>query len=413
MMDSSIAIHAEQVSKLFYINKSGSNYPTLRELFQSIFNAHAPSKKVKLWALKDVSFTINRQDRIAILGLNGAGKSTLLKILSRVLVPTEGRIRINGRVSSLLELGTGFHPDLSGRDNIYLNGSILGMSRQETRAVYEDILAFSEIEKFIDTPIKFYSSGMQARLGFAVAAYLNSDILIVDEVLSVGDFAFQQKCLKRMREICQSGKTIIFVSHGLETVKTLCNRGILLVGGQMRGIGNIDTIAEQYLQISKKQVVSKLSWQGSVGTDEFQVKSCAIQVANNSDKIEQHTPLILAVEFETFEKIEHLVVGAEIMNHNEHTIAASYHSLSDTSHATILEVGIHRMQLKFDFSLFTGGNYTIAFLASAENGVSLVHRDPKIQFFVDDGLEPISNQIRTAVPAGLACPQGWKWGLVG
>lgn len=412
-MDSSIAIRADHVSKLFYIAHGGSNYPTLREAFQSMFSSHLSSKKkVELWALKDVSFTVNRQDRIAIIGLNGAGKSTLLKILSRVLVPTEGKIRINGRISSLLELGTGFHPDLSGRDNIYLNGAILGMSRRETRVVYEDILAFSEIEKFIDTPIKFYSSGMQARLGFAVAAYLNSDILIIDEVLSVGDFAFQQKCFKRMQEICESGKTIIFVSHGLEAVKKLCNRGILLANGKVKSIGGIDKVAEQYTQISQNQAVEKLSWQGSLGTDAFQVKSFSIQSRDSSDKITQHTPLMLSIEFEVFEKIEKLVVGVEIINHHDHTVAASYYPLSDASHSTVITAGTHHIQLEFDFSLFTGGNYTIAFLSAMEGGDFLVRREPTIQLFIDDGLTPITDWSHTAIPAGLTRPQEWEWGLV-
>ena len=182
----------------------------------------------EFWALKDVSFEVNQGDRIGIIGRNGAGKSTLLKIISQITEPTEGRITIDGRVASLLEVGTGFHPELTGRENIFLNGSILGMSKKEIESKFDEIVAFSEVEKFLDTPVKRYSSGMYVRLAFSVAAHLEPDILIVDEVLAVGDAAFQKKCLGKMEEVSGHVRTIIFVSHNMGAISQLCNRAILL-----------------------------------------------------------------------------------------------------------------------------------------------------------------------------------------
>ncbi|MES2568236.1 MAG: ABC transporter ATP-binding protein [Bacteroidota bacterium] len=197
-------------------------------------------------ALDDVSFDILEGDRVGIVGRNGAGKSTLLKILSRITPPTRGRIELNGRVASLLEVGTGFHADLSGRENIYLNGSILGMTKHEIDRKFDEIVAFSEVERFLDTPVKRYSSGMYVRLAFAVAAHLESDILIVDEVLAVGDSVFQRKCIDKMISIANDGKTLFFVSHNLASVSALCNRAILLDKGKLIANGSVDNIIEKY-----------------------------------------------------------------------------------------------------------------------------------------------------------------------
>src|SRR6201997_761360 len=213
------------------------------------------------WALKGVSFEVKQGDVIGIIGRNGAGKSTLLKILSRITEPTEGRIRIKGRVASLLEVGTGFHPELTGRENIYLNGSILGMSRAEIKAKFDEIVAFAEVERFLDTPVKRYSSGMYVRLAFAVAAHLEPEILIVDEVLAVGDAAFQKKCLGKMEDVSHSGRTVIFVSHNMETVARLCNKSILLDSGKLKQIGNTEDVIKSYLHTGTGANSSR-SWVG-------------------------------------------------------------------------------------------------------------------------------------------------------
>jgi lipopolysaccharide transport system ATP-binding protein len=199
------------------------------------------------WALKDVSFEVNKGEVVGIIGRNGAGKSTLLKILSRITEPTEGRIRIRGRVASLLEVGTGFHPELTGRENIYLNGAILGMGRAEIRAKFDEIVAFAETEKFLDTPVKRYSSGMYVRLAFAVAAHLEPEILIVDEVLAVGDAEFQKKCLGKMRDVAgEGGRTVLFVSHNLDSILRLCGKVLWLSSGSVREIGSPATIVHAY-----------------------------------------------------------------------------------------------------------------------------------------------------------------------
>jgi len=241
------AIKVENLSKLYFI-KHGSSAGSLKEVaehyrrkfFSKLWpkkNDHIPDPyeitKEEFWALKDISFEIPKGARLGVLGRNGAGKSTLLKILSQITEPTEGKIMINGEISSLLEMGTGFHPELSGRENVFLNGAILGMGRTEILRKFDEIIAFSEIEKFIDTPYKHYSSGMQARLAFAVAAHLDPDIMILDEVLAVGDMTFQKKCLKKMEAISNSGATIIFVNHGVEAIKQFCNQAIVLDHGRL------------------------------------------------------------------------------------------------------------------------------------------------------------------------------------
>ena len=201
----------------------------------------------EFWALQDVSFEINRGEVLGIIGRNGAGKSTLLKVLSRITEPTSGRVIINGRIASLLEVGTGFHQDLTGRENIYLNGAILGMSKAEIRAKFDEIVDFAEIERFLDTPVKRYSSGMYVRLAFAIAAHLEPEILIIDEVLAVGDVVFQKKCLGKMQNAADSGRTVLFVSHNMQTIAGLTERAILLQSGRVVGIGQSAEIIQQYL----------------------------------------------------------------------------------------------------------------------------------------------------------------------
>ena len=247
--------HVSKVYRLGVIN-GGTLQADLASWFARVRGREDPNSKLgsdparirgeMLTALDDVSLTVDRGDALALVGRNGAGKSTLLKLISRITLPSEGEIRIRGRVASLLEIGTGFHPDLTGRDNIYLNGAILGMSRAETTAKLKDIIEFSEIEPFIDTPVKRYSSGMYVKLAFAVAANLAPDILICDEVLAVGDLAFQQKCLNKMRDVAQDGRAVLYVSHNMRTVAQLCNRGVYLDSGRIGCDGTVDRAIELY-----------------------------------------------------------------------------------------------------------------------------------------------------------------------
>jgi lipopolysaccharide transport system ATP-binding protein len=229
--------------------RSHLHHRTLRQVHEQ----HIADSPEYFWALKDINLEIKRGEVVGIIGRNGAGKSTLLKILSRITLPTTGRITYNGRIASLLEVGTGFHRELTGRENIYLNGSILGMKRAEIARKLDEIIAFAEVEKFIDTPVKFYSSGMYVRLAFAVAAHLESEILIVDEVLAVGDAPFQKKCLGKMGDVAKGGRTILFVSHNMAAVQSLCCRAALLVQGEVTSDGNTDAVIRSYLQESQKR----------------------------------------------------------------------------------------------------------------------------------------------------------------
>lgn len=247
------AIQVEHLSKQYILRQQqASSYTALRDVLADrakrlVGRGSATRSRTNFMALDDVSFSIQSGDRVGIIGRNGAGKSTLLKVLSRIVTPTSGRITLEGRLASLLEVGTGFHPELSGRENIYLNGSILGMTKAEISAKFDEIVAFAEVEQFLDTPVKRYSSGMYVRLAFAVAAHLEPEILIVDEVLAVGDAAFQKKCLGRMREVAGEGRTVLFVSHNMEAVQKLCNTGILLHKGKLITDGPIDHVVRHYL----------------------------------------------------------------------------------------------------------------------------------------------------------------------
>lgn len=263
-MSNEVVIRAEGLGKKYLIgHKAGrETYTTLRDTLAR--NAKAVLRSAsdlakgramivgdeieEFWALRDLGFEVNKGDVVGILGRNGAGKSTLLKILSRITDPTEGRVEIKGRVASLLEVGTGFHPELTGRENIFLNGAIMGMSRAETKQKFDDIVAFAGVARFLDTPVKRYSSGMYVRLAFAVAAHLEPDILIIDEVLAVGDAEFQKKCLGKMSDVAAGGRTVVFVSHNVNAVSALCNKAILLKQGRVQEMGPTPGIISSYLK---------------------------------------------------------------------------------------------------------------------------------------------------------------------
>jgi lipopolysaccharide transport system ATP-binding protein len=252
-------IKVENLCKSYIIRhqQTAADQITLRDLLMEkafgLFkkNYTTENSKELFWALKEISFEIQQGERVGIIGSNGAGKSTLFKILSRIVAPTKGTITIDGRVASLLEVGTGFHQELTGRENIFLNGAILGMSKTEIKSKFDQIVEFSGVEKFLDTPVKRFSSGMYIRLAFAVAAHLESEILIVDEVLAVGDAEFQKKCLGKMKDISQGGRTVLFVSHNMTSIQSLCNKVIYLQNGSVKSIGTVEDVVSSYLATSK------------------------------------------------------------------------------------------------------------------------------------------------------------------
>jgi len=272
-----------------------------------------------IWALRDVSFEVKRGEVLGIIGRNGAGKSTLLKILSRITEPTEGKAVLCGRVGSLLEVGTGFHPELTGRENIYLSGAILGMSKTEIDSRFDEIVAFSEIEKFLETPVKRYSSGMYVRLAFAVAAHLNPEILLVDEVLAVGDAAFQRKCLGKMRDTAKGGRTVLFVSHSMKAVSTLCSTGLFLDKGKVRLHGPVQKVVQAYLQSVSSDIPH--------GKNSFEISDSASFFVSSIRSEDKNG--VVKGSFTRSEPVVLMIEGRVNNTANSHHIAIDLRSLED------------------------------------------------------------------------------------
>jgi lipopolysaccharide transport system ATP-binding protein len=315
---SNYAIRVENLSKRYRIGKAVTNAGNNRSLFKllrSPFNYLTTTLKQAsddeiLWALRDVSFEVEPGEVIGIIGKNGAGKSTLLKILSRITEPTSGRAIINGRVGSLLEVGTGFHPELTGRENIYLSGAILGMKRDEIARKFDEIVEFSETGRFLDTPVKRYSSGMYVRLAFAVAAHLEPEVLLVDEVLAVGDAAFQKKCLGKMGDVATAGRTVLFVSHNMVAIQNLCRRAVWIKDGQVQRIGETNAVVSDYLA-SSFVPLSEQSWiepNLAPGNERVRLYRVAVQPVdgNVDDAITMDKPLKVEVDFWNLIPGEHL-----------------------------------------------------------------------------------------------------------
>jgi lipopolysaccharide transport system ATP-binding protein len=291
-----------------------------------------------IWALKDMSFSVDQGEVLGIIGRNGAGKSTLLKILSEVTAPTSGEVKIKGRIASLLEVGTGFHPDLTGRENTYLNGAILGMNKAEIKRKFDEIVDFSGVEQFIDTPVKRYSSGMYVRLAFAVAAHLEPEILLVDEVLAVGDAEFQKKCLGQMDKVAKEGRTVLFVSHNMQAISTLCPTTILLNGGKIAMKGTTSQVIDEYMSSDITQSAETLwSFEDAPGTDV--IKLCAVRVLNEIGEVcfemGMDRPIILQAEFWILRKTK-MHVSFHLYNQQETLLFATgnFHDVAwrDTEH---------------------------------------------------------------------------------
>lgn len=338
-----------------------------------------------LWALKDVSFEVKRGEVLGIIGRNGAGKSTLLKILSRITEPTSGRAIMRGRVASLLEVGTGFHPELTGRENIYLNGSILGMRHREIAVKFDEIVAFAEVEKFIDTPVKRYSSGMYVRLAFAVAAHLDPEILLVDEVLAVGDAGFQKKCLGKMEDVAKHGRTVLFVSHNMAAVSTLCPRSILLASGMKIVDGESATVLEQYA--------------GGFGVDEYEGSGGGDDIAEYlsarvcNAKGEAIKGLLISEPFcvEMRYRIKREQLGTVVPNFLFHTASGVCCFGVNAPGLKVTPPGIYRAQcfvpehimneglysIGVATTTYTGGRYQVNFHESGLLTISI--RDPKVE----------------------------------
>ena len=310
-----------------------------------------------VWALKDVNFEVNQGEVLGIIGRNGAGKSTLLKILSKVTAPTKGNIKIRGRIASLLEVGTGFHPELTGRENIFLNGAILGMTKNEIKSKFDEIVAFSGVDKYIDTPVKRYSSGMYVRLAFAVAAHLEPEILIVDEVLAVGDAEFQKKCLGKMKDVSSQGRTVLFVSHNLVAVKSLCTKGILMERGSISFSGTADETVEKYMKVNADQLHPKISFETpaeAIGNEIIKIRQIAIEPSNPfiSDEISVHFSFWnLSHEEETFLAFDLIDLHEEVIFGSGFKFKKDANNLSSAScriPADLMNDGIYSIHLYFN-----------------------------------------------------------------
>ena len=320
----STIIRFEQVSKKFVLHRERPR--SFQEQLIHIFQRKRTSGET-FWALQDISFTIDQGETVGLIGPNGAGKSTILKLIAQILEPTSGQIRVDGRVGALLELGAGFHPDLTGRENIYLNGSVLGLGRSDIQRKLDDIIAFADIDQFIDVPVKHYSSGMYVRLGFAVAVHTDPDILLVDEVLSVGDLAFQQKCLDRIHQLQRNGTSILLVSHGLDVVRKMCHRALWIQDAQLAAIGDTDAVIGAYLshiQQTSAQVAEHIQYipTGQYGqrwgSQEAQITEVAFY--NGSDTPKKSflwgEQLRVRIHYVAHERIPNPTFGVAIYNEN-------------------------------------------------------------------------------------------------
>lgn len=340
-MKNKIIIQAEDISKMYRLGEVGTGTIShdLNRWWHRIRGKEDPYLKLGesnqrdaaggnyVWALKQINFDVRQGEVLGIIGRNGAGKSTLLKILSRVTQPTTGNIKVKGRIASLLEVGTGFHPELTGRDNIYLNGAILGMTKAEIRRKFDEIVDFSGVQRYIDTPVKRYSSGMYVRLAFAVAAHLEAEILIVDEVLAVGDAEFQNKCMGKMSEISSSvGRTVLFVSHNMGAVKRLCSRALLMENGQLINSGPTPDIIEQYLS-GDAEMDRQMVWHGDKRPGDHQVKLNSIRVLDEKNAVEgtltSEMPLTVEVEYEVIDTIKDMRIAVNLMSYDGTEILAS------------------------------------------------------------------------------------------
>lgn len=395
---SDVVIQVEQLSKMYRLGTIGTGY-LLQDLqrwwttsvrkqqvpfFQQPDGDHASSQNAQaLWALQNINFEVNQGEVWGIIGNNGAGKSTLLKIISRIIRPSHGTVRGRGKISSLLEVGTGFHSELSGRENIFLSGYILGMTKPEIQAKFDEIAAFSGVEQFLNTPVKRYSSGMYVRLAFAVAAHLEPDILIIDEVLAVGDADFQKKCLGKMREVSHNqGRTILFVSHNMQAINNLCDKGLWLQHGQVKTTGEASAVINRYLT-DNQQINPKRSWTEPAeapGNDQIRFKLVELipQLAQPDAPLDIRTPLTIKFEFWNF---------TEGLNINTHLTLFSYNGecVFDVATLPILcQKGVVSGECSIPANFLNDGSFYISLYVLKDTTTNLFDYEQCLSFDLED-----------------------------
>lgn len=395
------AIEVKNLSKSYVIShqkeaKKHSSLGTLVNTLKKPLGGGPGYSKETFWALKDVSFEIPQGEVFGILGKNGSGKSTLLKLLSRIVDPTEGEIKIRGRIASLLEVGTGFHPELTGRENVFLNGSMLGLSRQEIISKFNQIVEFSEVERFLDTPVKFYSSGMYVRLAFSVAAHLEPDVLILDEVLSVGDAAFQKKSLNKILETMRSGCTVLMVSHSAENIRTLCKNGILLDSGNVASVGDIDKVLIEY----KKAQIAQMPG----GTSDLrEVVVQYSKLLSNTENLNVESKLKAVVEFTALTQLDRSTVHFYIEDSTGRIVLHT--KTNDRKNYSSFKAGDHKVTITVPRLSLNKGTYSCWFRIAAvigESGKSEYVVDTERKSFEVKGPENVSS-------ATVDVPSSWEY----
>jgi lipopolysaccharide transport system ATP-binding protein len=418
--DASPVIRVERLGKRYRLGRDHAD--SLVDLFGHFWgrltrteSTPQTPRRREFWAIKDVGFQVSAGEVFGIIGKNGAGKSTLLKLLSRVIAPTCGHIELTGRAASLLEVGTGFHPDLTGKENIYMNASLLGMSRMEVAQKYDQIVEFAGVKDFLGTPVKRYSSGMRVRLGFAVAAHLEPEILIIDEVLTVGDAEFQKKCLGKMQTVATEGRTVLFVSHNMAAVRSLCSRACFLEEGTMVAIGETDHIVQTYLAANGQQSgwrkiypANQLIWIGGIGA--LQPNAFGVRVCDGESQGVFTTEQSILFSFEFVPKIslKHFRVGLAVKNSDGITMFGSNTALDELGPES---VGIsHTMQCRLPSEILNRGTYSVDLAVDCPTHTSESFRDEEcIQFEVIDvqghgvGSEPLPGVIRPKLSWKLQC----------
>jgi lipopolysaccharide transport system ATP-binding protein len=393
----STIIQAEGLGKKYILSHQRQSYYALRDVMADIakrwgnkllhpFTFHSSrfpkTSHEEFWALKDISFEIKEGDRVGIIGRNGAGKSTLLKILSRITEPTTGQVSIHGRVASLLEVGTGFHPELTGRENVYLNGAILGMTKREIKRKFDEIVDFAEVEQFLDTPVKRYSSGMYVRLAFAVAAHLEPEILVVDEVLAVGDAQFQKKCLGKMGEVSKEGRTVLFVSHNMTAIENLCSQALLLKSGHLDTVGETRAVVRQYLNQHSRSTMHQ-EWkylETAPGNDKAKLVKATVK-ALNGDPVAIQTDIPFEFEFVFY----NLVPGEnnlDVTYHlvDERGILVYVGSTAHSKHETF-KPGPILAKCTVPGNLLNAGTYTLSRLLLVKDRGSVVYEHKDVLSF--------------------------------
>lgn len=406
-------IIVEGISKRYRIGVAAERYPTFREAIVGAVKAplrrwrqlrESGNGEDTIWALKDVSFEVQPGEVLGIIGRNGAGKTTLLKILSRITEPTEGIARLRGRVASLLEVGTGFHPELSGRENIYLNGAILGMKRAEIDRKFDDIVAFAEVEKFLDTPVKRYSSGMYVRLAFAVAAHLEPEILIVDEVLAVGDAVFQKRCLGKMQDVASSeGRTVLFVSHNMVAVQNLCPRAIWIDGGELQQDGAAGTVVGEYLSGVQSRVTERVwpDFESAPGNETVRIRRAAIETAGGSENGPITTRTPLDVVFEFWNRKPGARLNLTVHLYGRGAVAFETGPVRDTVwRGKSFPVGLFRSGFRIPGDLLNDGVHSVMLLVVEDQSRVIYRHEDMLVFNVeDDGSDrgPYHGEVSGAV----------------